>query len=123
MTEEIKRNPRAAAEFGEAATMTAAERRVSFLNRYFVYKKVRNVDADTVSLNLLRKTTDQDLDIVDEAKQVQELVVKTTAVENVPAVTAATATKKGPGPGPGPGPAKKLKKKIVLREKIILGGR
>ena len=121
MTEEIKRNPRAAAEFGEAATMTAAERRVSFLNRYFVYKKVRNVDADTVSLNLLRKTTDQDLDIVDEAKQVQELVVKTTAVENVPAVTAATATKKGPGPGPGP--AKKLKKKIVLREKIILGGR
>jgi hypothetical protein len=102
MTDDIKRQPKIASEFGESVNMSASERRVSFLNRYFIYKKVRNVDADTVSLNLLRTTTEQERDRVDEVKQLQELVVKTTDV--APAVSQSKV------------PIKKLKKKIVLKE-------
>ena len=111
MTEDIKRQPRIASEFGEAENMSASERRVSFLNRYVIYKKVRNVDADTVSLNLLRTTTEQERDRVDEVKQLQELVVKTTDVE--PAVSQSKVQRDG-GTHRSTQSIKKLKKKIVL---------
>lgn len=35
--------------YKEAINMSAGERTISFLNRYFIYKKVRNVDADKIS--------------------------------------------------------------------------
>lgn len=35
--------------YKEASNMSAGERTISFLNRYFIYKKIRNVDADKIS--------------------------------------------------------------------------
>ena len=48
MMNEIKTKKYKASEYGEAANMTAYEKKISFLNRYFVYKKVRNVNASKV---------------------------------------------------------------------------
>ncbi len=45
MVDEIKRDGRKEKDYGDALNMTAGERTISFLNRYFIYKKVRNVDA------------------------------------------------------------------------------
>ena len=56
MENEIRRNPESKLQYGDAINMTANERRISFLNRYFVFKKVRDVDAHNVSQKLLGMT-------------------------------------------------------------------
>lgn len=52
MMDEIQRNRFKASMFGEAHKMTSYEKKVSFLNRYFVYKKVREVNLDRLHLDL-----------------------------------------------------------------------
>ena len=53
MEQEVKRDRSARDEYGSALRMTPSEKRISFLNKYFVYKKVRNVNAEKVSQLLL----------------------------------------------------------------------
>ena len=56
MKSDIKQNPQNSKSYGDASYMTDEERTISFLNRYFIYKKVRKVsDAEKVSLNLQHK--------------------------------------------------------------------
>ncbi len=52
MMEEIKRNPFKSTMYKDAAKMTANEKKISFLNRYFVYKKVREVNIDNLQIEL-----------------------------------------------------------------------
>jgi hypothetical protein len=52
MLDEIKRNKFKASLFGESPNMSKAEKKISFLNRYFVYKKVREVNIDRLNLEL-----------------------------------------------------------------------
>jgi hypothetical protein len=52
MLDEIKRNKFKATMFGDAPNMSGAEKKISFLNRYFVYKKVREVNIDKLQLEL-----------------------------------------------------------------------
>jgi hypothetical protein len=52
MLEEIKRNKYKEKEFENAANMSAFEKKISFLNRYFVYKKIREVNTEKVELEL-----------------------------------------------------------------------
>jgi hypothetical protein len=56
MLEEIKKNKFKKKEYGQAPEMNAFERKISFLNRYFVYKKVRTVNAEKVVNELLEET-------------------------------------------------------------------
>jgi hypothetical protein len=48
MEMEIRQNPGRAADYRDAQKMTANEKQISFMNRYFIFKKVRNVSADKV---------------------------------------------------------------------------
>jgi hypothetical protein len=59
MTTEIKRNPNKKSDYKDAANMTAYEKKISFLNRYFVYKKISNVNAEKVSIELLEEVSDK----------------------------------------------------------------
>jgi archaellum component FlaF (FlaF/FlaG flagellin family) len=52
MLDEIKRNKFKATLYGEAPNMTKVEKKISFLNRYFVYKKIREVNVDKLHLEL-----------------------------------------------------------------------
>ena len=52
MLDEIKKNKFKATLFGEAPNMTYSEKKISFLNRYFVYKKVREVNIEKIQLEL-----------------------------------------------------------------------
>lgn len=55
MDEEIKKNPQKKSEYKNAQYMTTGERKLSFLNRYFIFKKVRSVDAKKIEAIVLRK--------------------------------------------------------------------
>ena len=52
MLEEIKINKFKAKDYGEAVNMTAYEKKISFLNRYFVYKKFMEVVPEKVEIEL-----------------------------------------------------------------------
>jgi hypothetical protein len=55
MENEIKRNPKKEVDYGTALNITAEERRISFMNRYFVFKKVRSLDAKKMSEIILKQ--------------------------------------------------------------------
>ena len=46
---EINKNPASSKWYENAAQMTEEEKRISFLNRYFIFKKAHNVNAEKVS--------------------------------------------------------------------------
>jgi 3-dehydroquinate synthetase len=48
MENEIKRNRNNKNKYGEASNMNSKEKQISFLNNYFIFKKIRNVDITSV---------------------------------------------------------------------------
>jgi hypothetical protein len=46
---EIKRSPNNMADYGEAINMTDYERKISFLNRYFVFRKTHSVNMEKIT--------------------------------------------------------------------------
>ena len=54
---DIKQNPKRKQEYKQAVYMSPEEKQISFMNRYFVFKKVRNVDAKKM-FDILIKQTD-----------------------------------------------------------------
>ena len=46
---EIKRSPNNAADYGEAVNMTDYERKISFLNRYFIFRKTHSVNMEKIT--------------------------------------------------------------------------
>lgn len=50
---QVRKEPELRNQVGAALEMTEAEKRISFLNRYMVFKKIRDVDAEEVSRTLL----------------------------------------------------------------------
>ena len=53
----IKTNPSMQKEYRNSLNMTSGEKTISFLNNYFIYKKYRNVDAESVTKSLLNNET------------------------------------------------------------------
>jgi len=48
MQDEIKKNKKLSNKIGNALNMSKEEKQISFLNKYFIFKKVRNIDTDNV---------------------------------------------------------------------------
>lgn len=48
MEQEMEKNPKRRKDYGSASNMTPNEKKISFYNNYFIYKKVRNVDTISV---------------------------------------------------------------------------
>ena len=48
MEQEINKFPKKRNDYGDALKMTPKEKQISFYNNYFIYKKIRNVDARSV---------------------------------------------------------------------------
>ena len=64
-------------KYGKAEFMSKNERAISFLNKYFIYKKRRNVDAITVAKNALSQTIDDELDEKDELTKIGDIIKET----------------------------------------------
>ena len=61
MMAELNRNPSKTTEYGEADKLTSEEKQISFLNRYFVFRKTHSVNAGKVA-KLLKQQTEADED-------------------------------------------------------------
>jgi hypothetical protein len=55
MESDVKQNRNLLANYGKAMNMTAEERAISFLNRFFVFRKTMNVDTEKVTRRLMQK--------------------------------------------------------------------
>ena len=71
MEEEVKRDRYKRSEYENALKMTAYEKNISFLNRYFVYKKIAHVNAEKVSIELIEES-------MNESKEKKDKKGKTT---------------------------------------------
>ena len=70
MLDEITKNKFKAKDYEQAPYMTPLEKKISFLNRYFIYKKIRVVNIDNVELEL---TEYKETEILRENKQITEV--------------------------------------------------
>jgi hypothetical protein len=73
MLDEIKRNKFTAKNFESAPNMTKYEKKISFLNRYFVYKKIREVNTEKVDLYLGEYEESNELRDYKETKEAVQL--------------------------------------------------
>jgi hypothetical protein len=71
MLEEIKKNRFKEKDYENAANMSAFERKISFLNRYFVYKKIREVNTEKVELELGEY---QEFGVIKNAKETRQAI-------------------------------------------------
>lgn len=55
MMGEVNRNPRAGTDYGHSMNMTLDEKMISFMNRYFIFRKERNVDTEAI-FKILQKS-------------------------------------------------------------------
>lgn len=58
MEQEIQQNPQRKTDYGSASYMSPEEKQISFMNRYFVFKKVRSLDVKKMSDIILNKEKD-----------------------------------------------------------------
>jgi len=63
---------------GDAVKMTREERDISFLNNYFIYKKVRNVDIADIKSALIKSSDAEQIEAAKESLQAVEAVKATT---------------------------------------------
>jgi hypothetical protein len=130
MMDEIAKNKFKAKDYEKASSMSGYEKKISFLNRYFVYKKIRTVNVDDVELELGEYADTAASRSVDETKHAQEvaveevvaikpkvrklskkllLVAATDAIDDAPIITKAKATK-----------AKAPKEKKVTKKALVI---
>jgi hypothetical protein len=80
---EIKRDRKTATDYGKAENMTEEEKRISFMNRYFVFKKVRNVNTDKIAKIIEQQTkTAENIEEVIE-KDIEEMERKEEVAQTV----------------------------------------
>ena len=119
MMDEVSRYPNKK-EYGEATHMSRFEKEISFLNRYFVYKKVRSVDAAKVANSFLLSVA-EDLDFNDEkvatkAAQVASKPTKPTVKKLNRTLILKPATEANDEESLPPGGVIKLKAKKTTRK-------
>lgn len=69
--EHMKTETERRAEFGSAFKMTEEEKDISFMNRYFVFKKFRNVNAEKISKIIIEKEKHSDTE--EEMRDIQDI--------------------------------------------------
>ena len=108
MEAEVKQDNRSQANFGRALSMTTEERAISFLNRFFVFRKMRNVNTEKITKLLMKKQVFGE-DAEEEDGKGAEDAADTEIKEMITTIAKQTANK-----GQGRAKSRKLKKKIVL---------
>ena len=78
MISEIRRDPQAEVDYKDASFMTTGEKSVSFLNRYFVFRKVMSVDAAKKEKLFLQGYNDIGIDDIEA--ELEKAVKKRPAV-------------------------------------------
>ena len=74
MENEVKRDSNKQANYRSAVFMSPEEKRISFMNRCFIFKKVRSVDAKKMMETLLKEEEFKDRNSEENLKEVEEIV-------------------------------------------------
>jgi hypothetical protein len=59
MMDDIRRNPKLEKEYGMAPLMTDYEKRISFLNRYFIFQKIATRNVEKLTRSILENVPDE----------------------------------------------------------------
>ncbi len=78
MQSDIKSRKLDPKSIGDAVKMTREERDISFLNNYFIYKKVRNVDIQDIKSALVKSSDAEQIESSKQSLQASETVKATT---------------------------------------------
>ena len=71
---EIKSNPKTEANYRKAKYMTPEEKRISFMNRYFVFKKVRDVDVKKMSHVIMKEAEFEERQGEETIKEIEKSI-------------------------------------------------
>jgi hypothetical protein len=83
MQTQVKSKKLSQDSIGSAYKMTRPQKNISFLNNYFIFKKVRNVDIADIKIGLIQKTPQEQLDEVKESLIAQQEVKSVLSEEAV----------------------------------------
>lgn len=81
---EVERNPRKAHDYGDAIDLTKEEKQISFLNRYFVFRKTHNVNAEKVGKLMSQRLEEEDEEEAEPIVKEAEKEVKESEKESKP---------------------------------------
>jgi hypothetical protein len=73
MKNNVNNNNNLKLKLGDAVNMKPYEKEISFLNRYFVYKKIREVDEEKITKNFINKTFSEA--ITQEKLKIEENII------------------------------------------------
>ena len=117
MENEVKRNPIKAKDYGHSVNMSDEERRISFMNRYFIFKKMRTVNTDKMAKVIANyedamNNAEEDLDDHRDAMRISNRIEKSVdrkedAVEGITKENAEAPKKPA---------TRKIKKKMVINQ-------
>ena len=117
MENEVKRNPIKAKDYGHSVNMSDEDRRISFMNRYFIFKKMRTVNTDKMAKVIANyedamNNAEEDLDDHRDAMRISNRIEKSVdrkedAVEGITKENAEAPKKPA---------TRKIKKKMVINQ-------
>tara|TARA_B100001287_G_scaffold276730_1_gene288977 strand:+ start:2311 stop:6000 length:3690 start_codon:yes stop_codon:yes gene_type:complete len=81
MNDEIKQNYKNKNEYDNANKMSLEEKKISFMNRYFVFRKTHHVNAEKVYKLLVNKGTSLEITEEDDTEDIIEKIKKTDEKE------------------------------------------
>ena len=76
MREDIRKRTLKKSDVGTALSMSADEKRISFLNKYFVFKKVRDVNAEQVARIISDESTREEMQSVKDSIELQKAIME-----------------------------------------------
>jgi hypothetical protein len=82
MNDELSRNSRRKTAYGTAPDLSSEEKQISFLNRYFIFRKTHHVNAEKIGKIMAQKIEEEE---EEEAKkeEVQEEKPKKTIIRRI----------------------------------------
>ena len=94
MQEEITKDRYQSKNYGNSQHMTENEKRISFLNKYFIYKKRLNVNTEMVKIDLseyeeatllkeVKKSIEKEKKIIEKKKEIQSETVKPIKIKKL----------------------------------------
>jgi hypothetical protein len=72
MKREVNDRPQTRKWYENALNMTEEEKRISYLNRYFIFKKAHNVNTEKVTKIVAKEVYEEEKKIMEKAKEVEE---------------------------------------------------
>jgi len=116
MQQQLKRDKKLQNSYGQAYKMSMQEKDISFLNNYFIFKKVRNVDTDHI-FKLLINNPDDTISI-QETKHADKVLgtIEATIDKSQSKVDPKSKTKPESKSKTKPEPKSKSKIKLVIQE-------